>query len=345
MPIFTMNILTIDDPDFEPSIQTKRLWRYVRKQPWIAGRQEFPGLFQVTSFERDLSMFVLALVLECWGLFMLVSVGNIPLLYRVALIVTAIFIDLVLALAYHAPVGKICEFSTRRAVAMLTNPATLQMVQQRLKRDTQRQRLLRIPAGLGVVVWACFKIFVYYSLQARFDTLVISVLVSYVVVAFIHLYFTGYALFGLYAHFWSFRRDRNRFLNGLSGRVVWYRCDPINTKVFLLPVCLPVDETPIEGSPRRREIAIERGLPREVKEEANEDVKKPESAATDKHEPDYSLFTWGLFTDQQLTSMVGLQQTEHAKDEVAANGVKHQWRILNENLALRVEPRKPREQK
>ena len=79
--------------NFEPSLETKSVWRFTRKSPAQFGGIVLPGLFQTSHLTLDTAAFLTVIALEAWGLGNLLIVGDLSATYVVFLFL----IDLVFA--------------------------------------------------------------------------------------------------------------------------------------------------------------------------------------------------------------------------------------------------------
>jgi hypothetical protein len=150
------------------------------------------------------------------------------------------------------------------------------------------------------------------------------VVVAYILVAVIHLNNTGYFCYA-FAGEWLLKRDRRQFQNihnqtQKSGvTAVTHKFEYIYTNLQLVPIRFPDSR---EEYPPPGVIGLDGGLPKQIKEEADRD------------RPNYTLFTWGIFTDQQLQAISNAQMVTIKKLLVASHGVKHQLDILVQTPAL-----------
>lgn len=167
---------------------------------------------------------------------------------------------------------------------------------------------------------ACIKIYLYAALQGAFSTLVVSVLVSYAVVACIHLFFTGYAVYGLRAKFW-FWWDWNEYLNGKGHRVEWFRRHEI-------VLWRGQDGKEVaEPNSARRIVAVQQANDADAPERSGQLSIELEAV---NNKPHHVLYTWGVLTDELLDSLLNMQETSR-REAVAVNGVNHQLIILDED--------------
>lgn len=291
--------------DFEPGKTTKRLWTYVRKQERTVVGITLPGLFDISHFGIDALLFVVVIVLELWGLINLWMVG-LPLIS----IPLAFLLDLTCAIGHHIfSVGKTCVLKNRIVVAELAVRETLksdnepeitaetQRLQQQYRDQIRKRKFFSGFFALLIFALSVLKIVGFYGLHEAFDIFTLAVMVSYVIVAILHVKVTGYFIFALLAE-WFLRKDKGRYVRQGTGR-------------------LPA------GQPNR--ISFIR-----TSNQLNDEHSIGEHNLC-KVEGGYQLRTHGILTDDQLSALVGYQKRE-AKSEVVLHGLKHQLDILETDV-------------
>ncbi|MCX8491737.1 MAG: hypothetical protein ORN54_11780 [Cyclobacteriaceae bacterium] len=170
-------------------------------------------------------MFLLiALVLEGLGLIAILWNNNIPTSYAVSGILFAIALDVAIAGWHHSLVsGKTTELEAKILLALEKmgdfekdglNERNI-TASDCVAAIKSRKRWSYIPATL-IILFCILKIVAYAGLKGfQADTVLLFVMVSYVVVAYIHLTRTGYVLSALIASFFWWRdvkkfEDENR---------------------------------------------------------------------------------------------------------------------------------------
>lgn len=322
--------MEISDQNFEPSTTAKWFWLYARKPGFTIQGTPFPGLFEITKYTKDKYTFYLALALEVWSMFMILSVGTIPILYQVALVATAIFVDVALAVYFHLYAGWILLRKNQAIAATVTlDPGPAKAAQAQCASDIRLYSIVRlIPAAL-IVAFAALKCVAYIYLQKEANILTASVVVAYILVAVIHLNNTGYWFYAFVGNLFFLWPDRKKFQAIHSPKksqvtAVCHRYEYITTGPSgpsLVPVRFPYSE---EQDPPDGAIGLHHGvLP---KQRISQDPGKPG--------PDYTLFSWGIFTDQQLQAVAHAQTAKGAALLVASHAVKHQLDILVQKPAV-----------
>lgn len=289
---------------FEPSVNTKNRWTYTRKSSYNAAGIRLPGLFTTAKFDTDALAFAAVLLLEGYGLVMLVTsfglfdaVGSLNWL-GIGGVIAAFLLDLTLAYGRHLPTGAECRYRNRRV-----NATTPQDIAQ-LENDRGRFRGLAFICALLILVLATIKIYLFYMLNEDLGItgLTASVLVSYVIVAILHINNTGYFLSALYFRR-RIRKDYNEWAN--NGR--------------------NAHELTIHGR-RPYPIDVPRNEQIDIKEtRAGEHfIRKGKSG-----EGPYVLETSGVLTDRDLQTLVVKQPTNNAKTTVARACLQAQLDILD----------------
>ena len=284
------------EENFEPSRDTKRVWRFTRKAPRIYPGLTLPGLFDTSNFTLDTALFLTVIILEIWGLVNLLSVGQFNPIYAVFLFL----LDLFFAIVRHLPIGNICELKNRLVYEDDVDEQT--RIQKRISRSHFTSELFAIP----IILIAVFKIISFYALQGgTINGLTAGVMVSYAIAALLHIKVTGYFLFGLLTDiFWW--RDHNRFLrqrdnlniNNVPNRIVSYLQHPFKSSI-----------------PLKEARFYKHSL----------DLISSASGANPSSSPyEYTFKTWGILFDNQLHNLITQQGTTDAKIVVAREGVRHQ---------------------
>lgn len=212
-------MLRIENSDFEPGKTTKKLWTYVRKQERTVVGITLPGLFDISHFGLDAILFVVVIVLELWGLINLWMVG-LPLIS----IPLAFLLDLTFAIVHHIfSMGKTCVLKNRIVVAELTARGTLkssnkleitaesQRLQQQYRDQIRSRKFFAGVFALLIFALSVLKIIGFYGLHEVFDVFTLAVLVSYVIVAILHVKVTSYLIFALLTE-WFLRKDKSRYV-------------------------------------------------------------------------------------------------------------------------------------
>jgi hypothetical protein len=275
------------DRQFEPSRNTKLLWRFTRKTPSSFASITLPGLFQTSHFTRDTACFLATIVLELWGLNNFLRAGQVALLYVAFLFL----LDIALAVLRHLPLGRVGELRNR-----------LVFERDEVEREKARHsiRLRVLVSNLFAVLiggLAAFKVLSFSAVHPVVDGLTLGIMTSYAFVAILHITVTGYFLAGLVTDT-SLRLDRSDYIRRKDQSPLAIR-RPVET-VFetgtqMAPLALYGEEHGLYVSP-----AETPGRWRCV------------------------LRTWGVLRDQELHTLIREQQSPEAMAVLALHGVQHQ---------------------
>lgn len=289
---------------FEPSKDVKNLWTYTRKSSFNAAGIKLPGLFITKGFDIDAAAFVAVIFLELWGLYSIVS--SIGLLSTegsfnvlgLAVIVALFLIDVALALLRHLPAGPECRYSNNEVLA--TSP----QARQKLRNERGARMLLTPLCSILILGVAGIKIYGFYMLNSgEINGLTVSVLVSYLFAALLHINNTGYFLYGL-AFNRKIRREYSRWSNDADDA---HEYTIYGTRQY--PIDIPSDE----------KIKI-----REVSAGKHQIVHEGEPP-----EQEYLIETYGILTDRELHALVVQQRGDNAISTVARAGLRAQLDILD----------------
>jgi hypothetical protein len=291
--------------DFEPSINVKNLWTYTRKSSFNAAGVKLPGLFTTKGFDIDSAAFVAVIFLEFWGLYSIVSsigVFNVEGSFNVlgfAVIFALFLIDVSLALLRHLPAGPDCRYKNSDVLASTPHE------RERLRGERGSRRFLKPICSLLILAVAGVKIYGFYMLNGGEITgLTVSVLVSYVFAALLHINNTGYFLSGLIFN----RKTRKEYSKWARGSDDAHEVTIYGWRPFPLEI------------PNGEKIAI-----KEARAGKHEIAKETE----ENDESSYTLKTWGVLTDGQLQQLILYQPTPSAKTTVARAGLQAQLHILD----------------
>lgn len=287
------------DEEFEPSINVKNLWTYTRKLSYNAAGIKLPGLFITKGFETDTAAFVTVIFLEAWGLYNLIAAiggngrGGLNA-FGIAVIFVLFLIDITLAILRHIPLGRECH-NSNELVLVKTLAG-----RQRLSNASRRMRFLRPLLSVLIIAAAVVKLFLFNHLQKHVTGISVSILVSYMLAAMLHIYNTGYFLYGIVFSN-RMKKEYNIWASGSGGAnsltIGDYRPFPI-----VVPDGERIDISAVTVDRHRIEYL-----------------------------PTYNCFvlrTWGVLTDGQLQTLVGRQRTATAGALVAQVGLQAQLTIL-----------------
>lgn len=284
---------TLNPPeDFEPTKGTKKLCLYTRKSPIEVGSITLPGLFQTAHFPRDAFAVVVIVLGEFYGLYNLFLVAQVSLAYFGGVFLA----DFICAILAHLPQRTICMAKNRLMFAKADEDENA--IAKEKYKISKARRWSRFFASIIVLI-ALAKVVSFYGLQGGVITgVTLAVLLSYGVVAALHITSTGYWLFEFILRR-VVRWQKSNFLSADPGEKTKYdahearKYPPVESETEL-------EEATINGKHalHRREDGI------------------------------YILETKGVLTDHQLIKLIETQQKTSQKEVVAVEGLKRQLNIL-----------------
>ena len=147
---------------------------------------------------------------------------------------------------------------------------------------------------LLIVVSACFKFYWFFSVYEVFDSTALFVLACYLIGALLHISCTGYAIF---------------------------------TTIFERKINREHREYNASGGTRH---AFDPGQPRPLRFDTAVELKTVEVGRhkIERAAEGFFLYTNGVLTDKELTTMIGMQITPDQQRVVAIEGVRHQYNLL-----------------
>lgn len=170
------------EENYLPGEDVLRLLLGTKKHTYVVGKQlDCPGLIDYNDNPWPTLWFSVAVILEAFGLWVLFQAG---LVWFAA--AALFFIDIALAFVRHLPVGKIRH---QKNVLVLTEPGT---TSDHIRNKIRKYRILTWIVSLGIVAIALVKILGFYAFVGEINPMTLFIIVTYIVVAIIHLTFTGY---------------------------------------------------------------------------------------------------------------------------------------------------------
>lgn len=323
--------------DFEPGPHTKSMLLGTRKQQRRIGGIEFPGLFSTEQVVSD--------VRWIWGVGILEMIGLIALYYVVwdstelsALAVfgicgVAILCDCVFAVLHHfLATPKQCEIANEKLLFL----EAMRSPDERKLRYTDYMNLNRfkIPTWKQIVVFGASVIIVILSIikaislvtwlpQQLTDTIktiiIVPCLLSYFIVAYIHLTHTGYWT-AYRRYILSYNRDLYRYNDkekAFQRKPFWVDIDMAN---FIEDMNNTEFSTIIPDDADTRRQQVENGL-KTIQVHSHTITY---NSANNK----YRFTIMGRLLDSELQRMVELQHEGLAQAAVALYGHYLQWRNL-----------------
>jgi len=199
----------INTKNFEPSVNVKQLYLFVNHKRRPAGEKKLPGIFDLHYWEVTLIMMLFVCIFEFIGMYKLWLCLPNPL----AAVVIFVFADFISAILAHLLKGKLCLAKNRKFLAKEFDYKT----DKTAKHEYDRQ---------GIIIWGCkiyeyffdaillsialikIWIFDFYCWEGGSGTLIFITL-TYICVALIHIFFTGYFIFGSLLKLFLFLQKKN----------------------------------------------------------------------------------------------------------------------------------------
>ena len=173
---------------FECSQEAKQLYLATRKKVVIYGGFTHPGLFSTYNYSRDTTLFYIACILEILGLALIVYYANIDFIYSSIIAFTAFGLDLLFAFWHHSPQARLKE--TQILQVLERSEVKLETFRRKISFLKRKKIFLTFP----LIIMALTKIVIFFSAYYRTDIILLGIVISYIIVALIHIYITGYYL-------------------------------------------------------------------------------------------------------------------------------------------------------
>jgi len=326
---------------FEPGAHTKELLFGTRKRKRIWGGVEFPGLFSNENIAGDSNWFWFAILLESIGLIALCyalweeTTLSVPFVIIIGLVV--IFFDIVFAWIHHFVLTpKKCEIENEK----LRIFPDMRKAEEHGKSyyDYIRLNHLQIPswrvviskiAGGLIVILGILKAIVFtmhlpqgWSEQVR-TIILIPCLLSYCIVAYIHLTKTGFYI-AYRRYISSYKKDRSKF--DAMGNPDQFKRLPDSVEISLEKFVTELDNTNsnvwkslIPKDEKIRENQIQKGFETDLSKYEDE-VGQHKIILIDETPKIYELRIMGRLPDSELEALVKAQPEGLARSAIAIYG-------------------------
>ena len=301
--------------NFEPGVELKNLWLNTRKNKVRFGNVELFGMFSTYGYGLDRFCFFLIIALEGWGLY------NLNLLIdNVVLSSLLFFCDALFAIGSHYWSSDIVLARNRLSMAKF-DIIYLKGKSPSNEKEIEISNIIKYNIygsifRLLIIGLAGFKIFSFLGNNTP-DTpfaLTFTIILTYLLVAYLHIRSTGYFLSGLIKG----SRYRTQYAKNLLSQ------DPTdftvqNHREFDLNLQIIQNHNELE------KMAVTFGFA--VPPQPGIDFV---NAMTKQHYLyENKLYTWGVLEDRDLQNLISVQPTNKQKEFLAMYGLKHQFEILN----------------
>ena len=331
----------------------RRFWLGTKKSGFSIGRQEFPGLIDYNEDLWPALGFTVGLVSEVVGLYLLFQAG---LDWRAAVALGVV--DIFFAALRHMPVAKLCEYKNKLLVTPDGPPLSS------VKKKIKRQKIYIYTLSIPILCICLIKILGFINFIGGIDPNGLLVIVSYVIVAIIHLTLTGYFFWWLPAEIGDYI-DHKKYRDAIDKwgedhpgvfppyppPVIGAECE-IKTASGYDPI--KIDNLRVAGYVVGRHILINTKLlvDGRLPQELYREFEQPDASEalyctaeinkflSNKNESiddndEYTLFTWGILTDEQIKNFCNLLPVSHSvMEKVAREFLRYQ---LNQFLGIAVE--------
>lgn len=203
---------------FAPSPETIKRCLLTRKSDIRIGNTVKPGLIGCDDFGWDSLFFSICMALEVIGLGAIL-LNRLPMSYALSGMLLAIILDCLLAIWLHAMLAgrtTMLRAEVIEARAGLGNfagrsPEDRNAWALEKEGEIRKRKWLSLLPALGILIFCLAKVVAYAGLKGfRLDTGLFLVVVSYAVVAYIHLTRTGYWIAAVVANYW-WGRDLDKY--------------------------------------------------------------------------------------------------------------------------------------
>ncbi len=304
---------------FEPSSDSKNKWLLTRKKRYGKGSITLPGLFVTDKFSSDRNFFFIAIVAELVGLYFIWQASGYSNTF-IYLVVGAFVVDLFAAIGLHWYQGEkslyenlLYRFENFEKVEKSTKTDNSIWVEPKTYEGPRKRTIWIVTSFIFMVLivgLALGKIVLYYFLPPMsIDGITVGIFLSYLFVAYVHIFHTGYYLAEIWVDHFTFSpdwRSYNRLKNEKDNKYLTkdYRKHPFKCAIELVNV-----------APNGRHFL------EAIDPIANQGL-------------NYQFRTWGILTDEDLQKMIDDQLTTEAQSIVAKFGHDLQMEILNREGAV-----------
>jgi hypothetical protein len=321
MNLFMENLSKNSHFVFEPSMETKTQWLRTRKKVRTYESVELPGLFATHAFWLDRLFFILIIVLEIWGLMNFVMVAEIHIAF------TLLFfgIDVVLAGISHSGQGTICILKndiTLNKGGLLEKTTTeneknlsIKGVQKKKEKKLKRLNFIKNLCEAGIWGLAIFKIWAFIGNYTEgINGLSLAIIVSYLVVAFLHCYST---MFFVDEVIHRYKMKKEAYRSEIEQNSIFHAKTIKNNDLELR---VDFQWTPIQKLNNSSEGNTS-------KSQENKKNKYTDATFGNHSVKDDTLVTLGILTDEELNQLI-IRQPKDLRALLALQGLKYQFTLL-----------------
>jgi hypothetical protein len=307
--------------DYDVKASSLRYWPHTRKSEQGIGVFSFVGLFSTWHPILDTFGFCVIILGEIYGLLNLYNVGA-----NLAFVLGFFFGDIVFAILLHLPKKSNCINKNK---LKLIDPASPSFVT--ISGNISKNNFFIISCSAVIIFIALIKILGFSSLYGlRFDGLVLSIIISYIVVATLHIICTGNFLFFILYSI-VLRTEKKKFGKGIV-------VNNFDDNYFLTEAQLLQRKITSKNNPHKLIEVIFKNLNNNnipIINVNNVDIPyQPANAKENEILTNYitnntqiffyNFQTWGTLKDDQLIEIASSQPSSPAKIELALKGIEIQ---------------------
>jgi hypothetical protein len=274
---------------FEPSRESLELWLGTRKQKLTHGTVTFSGLYQTYQFTKDAAAFVLVFLLELAGLFALIFAWKKLDAISIGVVTAFFVIDAVCAWFSHYKTWRIHRNESEK-ILNLGDPTITARLDEDTKIIKRNSNLFR----LGIISVALLKIYAFTVLSYHFNGITLLVIVIYALVAFIHIYNTGFCIWEIRTRR-AINNEHSKYLAGEGHKAIIYSEDMYD---------LILKEHSVN----------------------QHSIKKVINTSSERLH--YIFSATGILTDEELRQFIVAQQNTGQRSKVALAGLEVQLRVI-----------------
>jgi hypothetical protein len=300
--------------NFEPSVEYKNWWLFTRKKKVVIENITLNGVFNTYGGGDAISFFSI-IVIEIWGLY------NLNLLIENVLLSSGMFfIDALFAILAHVWAKDLLLAKNRLELAKF-DIIYMEGIPPKQQKEREKQKIAKYEYltwffNLLIIGLAGFKIFSYLGNNTPDTPFALNLLIilSYIIVAVLHIRSTGYYLCELIRKF-RYNSEYNKHLHQEESRatIKSHRKFNINQHIQENHEALVV---------LAQGLGFNQPNPQPV-------INFRDVIVGQHYIKNDVLVTWGILEDNDLITLINAQSTKIQKKYLAIYGLLHQLEILD----------------
>lgn len=166
-----------------------------------------------------------------------------------------------------------------------------------LKQEINKAKFKSRLGYFGIIIIAISKFLIFTAAWGfKFNALTLLIILSYIIVAYIHINNSGY-FFSNISLSRNLKRDFDNYLHNSTNSIVTHYIETFKT---------PIELTPAQAG--NQSLILE--------------------------SDSYIIKSWGILYDNEIQTLLNMQKNSQAKDELGKHCLKLQLRILNSNQLI-----------